>query len=107
MNLTRKQYQMSTFKLEYLLDEDTKQIAMILIPSGKESCYAERREWLQIPEMVRLDMDKRAWEVWCICLLTDIRREKVPERHLNMGRQQSSYYSESSIKKQSLACKKL
>ena len=53
-----------------MLDTDTGQIAMVLLPKGKKSCYRERREWLQIPEMVRLDQYKRAWEVGNLCHLS-------------------------------------
>lgn len=63
MELKTIDYNLDQIKLEYLLDEDTQQIAMILLPGEKESCWKNRREWLEIPEMVRLGLDKRAWEV--------------------------------------------
>lgn len=70
MKLTTKQYHLGTLIVEYLLDEESGQISFCLLPEGKESCYPSRREWLNIPEMVRLGMDKRAWEVGSLCHLS-------------------------------------
>lgn len=70
MKLSVKDYQLGSLKAEYLLDQDTGQISMILLPQGKESCFSQRREWLEIPEMVRLGMDKQAWEVGSLAHLS-------------------------------------
>lgn len=63
MRLDRRIFDFKTFQIEYLLDEDTRQISMILLPEGKSDSFGNRREWLEIPEMVRVGMDKRAWDV--------------------------------------------
>lgn len=70
MNLKTKIYQLGELQVEYLLDQDTRQVAVILLPEGRTSNFQERREWLEIPEMVMLGMDKRAWEVGSLCHLS-------------------------------------
>lgn len=70
MDLRKKVYQLGEQKAEYLLDQDTGQMALILLPEDRKSCFDMRREWLEIPEMVKLGMDKRAWEVGSLCHLS-------------------------------------
>lgn len=70
MKLKKKAYKLGTQKAEYILDQDTGQMALVLLPRDQESCFEMRRTWLEIPEMVKLGMDKRAWEVGNLCHLS-------------------------------------
>lgn len=70
MKLKTKIYQFGEQNIEYLLDQDTGQMALIILPKGKKACFNIRREWMGIPEMVSRGMDKRAWEVGNLCHLS-------------------------------------
>ena len=67
MKLKKKTYEFEGQNIQYLTDLDTGHISLILLPKEKESIFECRREWLNIPEMVRIGMDKRAWEVGSLC----------------------------------------
>lgn len=67
MKLEKKVYEFEEQRVQYLMDKDSGHISFILLPKGKESVFENRREWLNIPEMVRIGMDKRAWEPGCLC----------------------------------------
>lgn len=77
MNITYKSYLFNGITVKYLLDEESSQIAMVLLPDTRETCYEERREWLQIPELMEAGTDPRAWEVGSLCHLA--------LRHHNQG----------------------
>lgn len=67
MKLKKRIFELEGQRVQYLTDVDTGHCSLILLPEGKESVFEERREWLNIPEMIRIGMDKRAWEVGSLC----------------------------------------
>lgn len=70
MRFDKKNYDFKGFQIEYLLDKDTRQISMIMLPERKKDSFEKRRRWLEIPEMVRVGMDKQAWEVGSLAHLS-------------------------------------
>lgn len=70
MHLSFKRYEFGSICVEYLFDDKTGQVALVLLPKGKKSVFEKRREWLNIPELVELDMDGKAWAVGNLCHLS-------------------------------------
>lgn len=77
MNINTKSYLFNEITVKYLLDEETRQIAMVLLPNDEKTYYEERREWLKIPELIKTGMDQKAWQVGNLCHLA--------LRHHNQG----------------------
>ncbi len=64
MNLKRIDYNFSYCTVRYLVNEDTGEISLLLLPKGQtQDCFEERREWLKVPELVAIDQDSKAWHV--------------------------------------------
>lgn len=64
MNLKRSDYFFDTTLARYLLDEDTDAVSLVLLPSDQaRDAYDSRRIWLQVPELVRIGMEAKAWHV--------------------------------------------
>lgn len=47
----------------YVLDEESGRISLCLLPEGTASRHAERRTWLNAPELKGIGQDIRAWQV--------------------------------------------
>lgn len=64
MTFQRKEYKFDTVLARYLVDEETGAVSLTLLPSDRqEDAYDRRRTWLEVPELVRIGMDARAWQV--------------------------------------------
>ena len=47
----------------YVLDEESGRISLCLLPEGMASRHAERRTWLNAPELKGIGQDIRAWQL--------------------------------------------
>ena len=64
MIFQRKEYKFDTVLARYLVDQETGAVSLTLLPSDRqEDAYDRRRTWLEVPELVRIGMDARAWQV--------------------------------------------
>lgn len=64
MKLKRFDYTFDAITARYLLDEQTGEISLVLLPEKqRQDAYDHHRTWLRVPELVRIDMDGRAWHV--------------------------------------------
>lgn len=57
-------YVLGEINLRYLIDENTQHISMVLLPTGMESCFEDRREILQLRSNIC-----PAWDVGTLCHL--------------------------------------
>lgn len=69
MKLKTFDYLLDDIFLRYLLDEDTGQVAMQMLPAALKDDCAQRREWLETPELASGGLRCRAWEVGNLCHL--------------------------------------
>ncbi len=64
MNLRYKEYAFGKLAVRYLFDDDSGAVSLVLLPRHKSAdCFHERRTWLQVPELVKIGMDAKAWHV--------------------------------------------
>ncbi len=64
MNLKRIDYSYKGCIIRYVIDEDSGAVSLVMLPGDKnEDCFNNRREWLNVPELMAIDMDAQAWHV--------------------------------------------
>ncbi len=63
MKLNKIDYLCGETVLRYLIDEETEHISMLLIPKETLELVAKRREYANIPEMLRIGVNPRAWNI--------------------------------------------
>jgi alpha-galactosidase len=88
LKLVIKRYEFGDITCCYIRDTDTGKTAFMLLPTGKKDAYAERREFLDTPEVRSLGIDCPAWEVGAVCHLS------IAEMGQSGGAGQTMKYSE-------------
>lgn len=62
-------YEFGTIQVLYLLDETTKHMSMILLPSGMKPRFEERQEWFENEELKPTGIKMTTWDVGSLCHL--------------------------------------